>query len=200
MANHMLGILIGFFIIALALNFFLLTDAFTDYTLQITDASGNKISKSIFTIPNTIPNTTPSLDQGKLLKDMINQMIGVPPASLTQSTLTGTPNADLSAYIQKTVQTEVNKSVKDAQNTDALKYKLDKQSQQKCNDTDVATDCASPLTPSLAQGSEYCGANGATTTPYSQGQTSSQNSEACPYDMTEYVRKDKIPCWGCSLK
>jgi hypothetical protein len=35
--------------------------------------------------------------------------------------------------------------------------------------------------------------------PYAQGQASSEEPVP-PFDMSQYIRKDKIPCWGCTLK
>jgi hypothetical protein len=34
--------------------------------------------------------------------------------------------------------------------------------------------------------------------PYAQGQTKSDS--VMPFDMNDYIRKDSIPCWGCTLK
>jgi hypothetical protein len=98
------------------------------------------------------------------------------------------------------VDEQVAKTVKDQQNKELLTYKMDKQSQQKCNNDDTPTDCDSSMTPALAQGTDYSGANGSVSSSYGLGQTSSKNAKPCPYDINEYVRKDSIPCWGCSLK
>jgi hypothetical protein len=55
---------------------------------------------------------------------------------------------------------------------------------------------------SLQQGTEYR----TYSTPYTQGQIPSYvtypkpGEENKPIDMNDYVRKDSIPCWGCSLK
>jgi hypothetical protein len=35
--------------------------------------------------------------------------------------------------------------------------------------------------------------------PYAQGQVSTEEPLP-PFDMSQYIRKDKIPCWGCTLK
>lgn len=35
--------------------------------------------------------------------------------------------------------------------------------------------------------------------PYAQGQASTEDPVP-PFDMSQYIRKDKIPCWGCTLK
>jgi hypothetical protein len=35
--------------------------------------------------------------------------------------------------------------------------------------------------------------------PYAQGQQATTTPVA-PIDMSEYIRKDSIPCWGCKLK
>jgi hypothetical protein len=35
--------------------------------------------------------------------------------------------------------------------------------------------------------------------PYAQGQVSTEDPVP-PFDMSQYIRKDKIPCWGCTLK
>jgi hypothetical protein len=48
----------------------------------------------------------------------------------------------------------------------------------------------------LQQGSWF--RNAKTTCPYAQGQV--QNQEPKPIDMSEYIRKDSIPCYGCTLK
>jgi len=36
--------------------------------------------------------------------------------------------------------------------------------------------------------------------PYAHGQTSGKNVDPYPIDMNDYIRKDRIPCWGCTLK
>jgi hypothetical protein len=45
--------------------------------------------------------------------------------------------------------------------------------------TPIAGDAAAPATPALQQGNEY-------------------DTAGCP-DMSQYIRKDAIPCWNCTL-
>lgn len=227
MSYHYIGVLIGFFVIALVLNLILLSEPYTDYTMSIRDGSGNELTKSIFTLPSAKPALAPeqqaAVQQAVTaqlaaqqaaataaaqaaaakpstkdvdLKDALDSLIsGKKADTATEPTgvlkdVTG-KTKDLAAYVQEKVDKEVKKTLKDAQSESAFGYKMDG-SQQKCGGNGSTT-------PALAQGSEFTGADGS---PYGQGQQSCKKSEPepCPYDMNEYIKKDKIPCWGCSLK
>jgi hypothetical protein len=71
-----------------------------------------------------------------------------------------------------------------------------------------ATEPVKPVTPivktnALAQGSWF--QNAAQGCPYAQGQAQTQFDPSLqpipnPIDMNDYIRKDSIPCWGCTLK
>jgi hypothetical protein len=75
-----------------------------------------------------------------------------------------------------------------------------------------ATEPVKPVTPAvktnaLAQGSWFQKA--APACPYAQGQAQAQGDAQFdptiqpipnPIDMNDYIRKDSIPCWGCTLK
>lgn len=62
---------------------------------------------------------------------------------------------------------------------------------------DKTTTCSN----SLSQGSWFRKAANEGC-PYAQGQISSANvtPQPFPIDMNDYIRKDSIPCWGCTLK
>lgn len=72
---------------------------------------------------------------------------------------------------------------------------------------DLADRSTKPVTPApapkadsnaLQQGSWFRSA-ASEGCPYAQGQVSSEEPVP-PFDMSQYIRKDKIPCWGCNLK
>jgi hypothetical protein len=80
---------------------------------------------------------------------------------------------------------------------DCANDKISDRKTKPATDKDKTTTCSD----SLSQGSWFrTAANEGC--PYAQGQTSSANvtPQPFPIDMNDYIRKDSIPCWGCTLK
>jgi hypothetical protein len=57
-----------------------------------------------------------------------------------------------------------------------------------CRNNPISTECATTNTDNLQQGQEAINANPVT-----------KCTKKTPIDMNEYIRKDSIPCWGCTL-
>lgn len=113
---------------------------------------------------------------------------------------TGAP-VDWKTDLKSVIQTEVKNAIgetnggSEKQAQEPAKYQLDKSQQS-------ASNCPSQnTTVGLQQGADYRGAQpqGAPC-PYAQAQTAAQCSQPQPVDMSEYIRKDSIPCWGCNIK
>jgi hypothetical protein len=80
---------------------------------------------------------------------------------------------------------------------DSANDKLSDRKTKPATTEDKTTTCSN----SLSQGSWFRTA-ATEGCPYAQGQTSSANvtPQPFPIDMNDYIRKDSIPCWGCTLK
>jgi hypothetical protein len=57
-----------------------------------------------------------------------------------------------------------------------------------CRNNPLPTNCAPTNTNNLQQGQEAINANPVT-----------RCTKKPPIDMNDYIRKDSIPCWGCSV-
>jgi hypothetical protein len=85
------------------------------------------------------------------------------------------------------------------QSNDVLNYSLDPAAQQATAIIDPIVD---PDTPFLQQGAGYSGNSGINnaSSAYAVGQQAARRAEPCPVDLNDYIRKDSIPCYACTLK
>jgi hypothetical protein len=102
--------------------------------------------------------------------------------------------------IRKVVRDELSEQLKSVKTgpKDAVNEDISKRSTEP-----VKPETPSVQTNALAQGSWFQTA--AQGCPYAQGQSQTQldpSLQPIPYpiDMNDYIRKDSIPCWGCTLK
>lgn len=100
------------------------------------------------------------------------------------------------AEIKSTIRDEIKTQLKDVK----LGPKDDVNKDLAKRSTEPVKPAAAPKADSdaLQQGSWFRSA-AAEGCPYAQGQKPSEDPVP-PFDMSQYIRKDQIPCWGCTLK
>ena len=100
------------------------------------------------------------------------------------------------AEIKNTIRDEIKTQLKDVK----LGPKDEVNKDLANRSTEPVKPAAAPKADSdaLQQGSWFRSA-AAEGCPYAQGQASTEDPVP-PFDMSQYIRKDKIPCWGCTLK
>ena len=252
---HIVGVVVGFFLVALAINYFTLYENFTMFTITDKDGKETKVQGSKLRVDpdstaptastaptvstastaSTASGTTPNLEQGKSLKETVDKLLGSPkldagktavptvsPNALGGAPVLGAASAPLlsgtpilaTVIPANFIAAPVKDSEKDKQNHKISNYNLDGDSQQataierreRRETRTVESDCKKPSggcdSPCLLQGADYSGEGDDSSTPYGQGQQSAKgvNAEPYPIDMNNYIRKDKIPCYACSLK
>jgi len=137
--------------------------------------------------------SSPSLEQGNTFSQLIKQLVS------GTSTKKNT-DLPLSYYSRKleTVENPVN-ITPNSQNNNILNYSLDRVSQQPVT---RANPIVNPDTPSLQQGADYSGNSGINkaSSAYAVSQQVARRAEPCPVDLNDYIRKDSIPCYACTLK
>lgn len=124
------------------------------------------------------------------------------PLQTTQAAPTGVTNGLLDK-IRKVVREEVQTikmGPKDAVNTELVKRYVDDQPKQTAN----SEQTASVQSNGLVQGQWFRTAADSKC-PYAQGQQRTDGAEPIPspvppFNMDDYIRKDSIPCWACTLK
>ena len=87
------------------------------------------------------------------------------------------------------------------QSNDVLNYLLDPSAQQPTAVTSTKPT-ADATTPFLQQGAGYRGSDGINKarSAYAVSQKAARTATPCPVDLNDYIRKDSIPCYACTLK
>jgi hypothetical protein len=161
------------------------------------DASGNPILSSVSTRSSSSSSTTSSSsstdNSGNLisltLSDLIKALTFANTTSNTQDVLNPpvyTPSTNvlpvavtggtLSEETEKRIAQQVSKNIKD----EMLVQR--------------STTPVIPASGNCAGGGDGCDSDGSASC--AQG---SQYMSGAPYDSSDYIRKDSIPCWGCKL-
>lgn len=180
--------LIVVFLVAIIISFYYATEAFT----TATDASGNTVSvpaQSGNTVP--MPPPGPATDvSGNVIGSRLKDLISV----LTQSNLNVAPASAVAAPTVTTPQPikQQNEPTLDTyyQSLKPLIQKDVAQAVQQQFERSTVLPKAptyNQVTPSVAQGAMW---------PKPRPPPGCGKPEP---DMNDYVRKDSIPCWGCSL-
>ena len=181
----------------------------TDASGSAMDASGQMVSmNSLLGLAGAPPTDTGSMApylpkiENVIRSEFLNHALDVPDSPISSD---GTPIAPISDIqglagrkandanvlqtIQKAVHNELlsQKGMTTGAQLAFLGQKKDRKDQRKEEEEEEEEDDASP---SNYQGREYtrdCAKN-----------TGTRNSARVP-DMSKYIRKDSIPCWGCTL-
>jgi len=156
--------------------------------------------------------TSPGLDQGNKFSHLIKQLISG--GSTNEDKANKNPTNYNSSYntlrdsykkpldhinpIGKSIDTGLG-ITPSSQSKDVLNYSLDQKAQQP---TTRSTPIVNPTTPFLQQGADYSGNSGINkaSSAYAMAQQASRKAEPCPVDLNDYIRKDSIPCYACTLK
>jgi hypothetical protein len=157
------------------------------------DAEGNVIIKDAPEIQISDNVSSPSLKQGNTFSQLIKQLVS---GSSTKK------NGDLSLSDDsgKLEKPEIPVDITPgSQSNNILNYSLDQASQQP---TTTANPIVNPDTPFLQQGADYSGNSGINkaSSAYAVAQQEARRAEPCPVDLNDYIRKDSIPCYACTLK
>lgn len=215
-------------VLALATMNFVITPAMLNGpTTPVIDALpvGTTPSAAISTIlqPTTIaavtqePSTTPSTtaSTGFKFSELVKTLMsydGIAAAQASQSTPQASVSAPAKALATKasepspttTDMSNLKEFVSDEVSNQLAKYKLGPKDVQNTVVVDRKTTPLAATTPeassdALEQGKWFRNEN-STACPYATGQQATGFPQPYPIDMNDYVRKDSIPCWGCSLK
>lgn len=183
--------LIVVFVAAILISFYYAQEAFTGGLN--TDASGNVVSvrdNSGNTVP--MPPPGPAVDaSGNVISTRLKDLISV----LTQSNLNVAPATAQQAPVEIRPASTKEKSTGQEPTLDqyyqSLKPVIQKDIaqavQQQFERSTVLPKAAPSITPSVAQGASW---------PSPGGGGSCGRPQP---DMNNYIRKDSIPCWGCTL-
>ncbi len=63
----------------------------------------------------------------------------------------------------------------------------------------LAQRATTPVTPGCSGGEDKCSDGCSGSDSCSQGSDYLANSPGAPFNSNDYIRKDSIPCWGCTL-
>ncbi len=159
------------------------------------------------TVPRIVhvpPKEPPRLAIAHVPVDKIGSSKGGDYSSLVRSMLGGSALANLTYKDARRIKDQVGEIVDDEISSKMRTYKhCNKDS---CNSsisnrctTPVNNDCGGATSPGLQQGLWFGGGGGGNC-PYAQAQKMASGSNPSAFDMSAFIRKDSIPCWGCSPK
>jgi hypothetical protein len=147
----------------------------------------SELTQSLLSYSNS-PNQLHGGSNADLLGGSNANMYGGSNANMYEGS--NTPVKDISSLVHNEVKSQldaVRKGPKDVYNTTLVNRSLDindSSPQQQVSNSD-----------SLQQGSWFRTASDVS--PYAEAQ---RPAESCPHDMSQYIRKDNIPCWACKIK
>ena len=176
MKNY-ISILFVVLIIVISIHVYKTTEAFTTIdasgnTVTIRfDASGNDVSSMASKIAKAVNGSKSTSESDSLKPNVVTESV---PASVKGV------SKEFSAEMENRIAKNIVTQVKDAL---LMSRSLDNTSYSSCGGSDDSV--------SSQQGQDYTSANSAQ--KYNQGAPS-----ASP-DMSQYIKKDSIPCWNCTL-
>ena len=168
-------------------------DVYRNYLSLDTDGDGDVLITDAPESDLSDNESSPSLEQGNTFSQLIKNLV-----SGTSTKKNG--DLPLSYYSRKLEKPEILVDITPgSQNKNILNYSLDQTSQQPVT---RANPIVNPDTPSLQQGADYSGNSGINkaSSAYAVSQQAARRAEPCPVDLNDYIRKDSIPCYACTLK
>ncbi len=164
--------------------------------------------------PSTTPSTTAST--GFKFSELVKSLMSYDGIAAAQAKAQIQPSPPVNSTVLASLQqatkpqpttTDMNnlkEFVSDEVDAKLAKYKLGPKDVQNMNVVNRKTNPVTTETPkassnALEQGKWFRNEN-SEACPYATGQQATGFPQPNPIDMNDYVRKDSIPCWGCSLK
>lgn len=146
-------------------------DASGNTTKSSTDGSGNLISLSLSDLIKALAFANKS----EKPEDVLNPPVFGPSTNVLPVTVSG---GSLSSESEKRIAQQISKNIKDEMLAQRSTIPVLPASGD-CSNDDSCNDSAA-----CSQGAQY-GCNG--------------GGAGAPFDSSDYIRKDSIPCWGCKL-
>lgn len=146
-----------------------------------TDASGNKLKDA--------SGATVTLSLSDLIKALsFSNKTGSPEDALKPPVFTSSTNV-------LPVAVDGGKTTLDKETENRLSKNIATQ----IKDELLAQRATTPVSGGCSSGEDSCGSNSCGSDSCAQGSDYLANSPGAPFNSNDYIRKDSIPCWGCTL-